>query len=61
MSYPPTRKGPAVPGQINIHDEYEISYWTKALDVTEDELRRLVGKYGVCADDIRINRGRRAS
>lgn len=60
MSYPPTGKGPAVPGQINIHDEDEIRYWTQALDVTEEQLRELVGRYGVCADDIRINRGRHA-
>lgn len=60
MSYPPTGRGPAVPGQINLRDQDEIHYWTQALDVTEDELRHLVAKYGVRADDILINRGRHA-
>jgi hypothetical protein len=39
--------------RINLHEDYEVQYWTKALGVTRAELERLVTKYGISADEVR--------
>ena len=31
--------------RVNLDEDYEVSYWTKELGVTADELRRLVKKH----------------
>ena len=38
--------------RINVHEEHEVRYWTKALGVSEDELK-LVKEHGVSAERIR--------
>jgi hypothetical protein len=44
---------PADRARINIHEAYEVEYWTKELGVSPERLRELVGKHGVMAADIR--------
>ena len=39
--------------RINMHGGYEVSYWTKALGVSREELQRLVDKYGNSAAKIK--------
>ena len=39
--------------RINLSEEHEIRYWTMALAVPEDELRRLVAEAGDNAEDVR--------
>lgn len=39
--------------RINVHEEHEVRYWTKALGVSEDELKQLVKEHGVSAERIR--------
>ena len=39
--------------RINIHEDYEVQYWTKALGVSRDELKRLVAEHGVSAEAVR--------
>jgi hypothetical protein len=39
--------------RINVNQEHEVRYWTKALDVTEDELRAAVDAVGPVADKVR--------
>jgi hypothetical protein len=48
-----TKRGPADRARINVHENYELEYWTKELGVSADELRALVKKHGVMAADIR--------
>ena len=38
---------------INLNEDYEVTYWTKALGVSKDELRSAVEKVGKSADAVR--------
>jgi len=38
---------------INVHEQYEVEYWSKELGVTPGRLRELVAKHGVLAADVR--------
>jgi len=46
-------RGPQDRSRINVNEEWELRYWTKALGVTEDRLRKAVAKVGVSADAVR--------
>ena len=37
---------------INVHDDYEIRFWSKKFGVSPNELRCAVSKVGVFADDV---------
>jgi hypothetical protein len=39
--------------RINVHEDYELRYWTKELGVTSEKLKRTVEKVGVLATDVR--------
>ena len=39
--------------RINVHEDYEVQYWTKALGVTKERLEQLVKEHGDRADDVR--------
>ncbi|MGZ4887329.1 MAG: DUF3606 domain-containing protein [Candidatus Aminicenantales bacterium] len=38
--------------RINIHEDYEMRYWSHRLGVSRDELKRAVSKVGMMADDV---------
>lgn len=48
-----SNRGPADRARINIHESYEVEYWSRELGVSPDRLRELVGKHGVMAADVR--------
>jgi hypothetical protein len=48
-----SNRGPADRARINIHEAYEVEYWTKELGVSPERLRELVAKQGVMAADVR--------
>jgi len=50
-------RGPQDRARINVNEEWELRYWTKALGVSADELRRLVAKVGVSAKAVREELG----
>ena len=35
--------------RINVHQDYELRYWSKAFDVTPEQLKEAVQKVGVSA------------
>jgi Protein of unknown function (DUF3606) len=39
--------------RINIHEDYELRYWTKELGVTPEKLKQTVEKVGVIATEVR--------
>jgi hypothetical protein len=39
--------------RINVHEDYELQYWTKELGVTPVKLKQTVEKVGVMASDVR--------
>jgi len=45
--------------RINVNEDYELRYWTKALGVSEEELREAVRKYGTSAEAVRSHLGKR--
>jgi hypothetical protein len=47
-----TNRGPQDAARINIHEDYEVAYWTKKFGVTKTELETAVGKAGVSADTV---------
>lgn len=54
MSY----RGPADALRINVNEDHELRYWTKALNVSEAELRAAVADAGVMANDVRAHLGK---
>ena len=48
-----TKQGPADSSRINLNEEYEVSYWTKTLGVSKEELAEAVKKAGVSASAVR--------
>jgi Protein of unknown function (DUF3606) len=39
--------------RINVHQDYDVEYWTKELAVTKERLEQLVQEHGDRADDVR--------
>ncbi len=39
--------------RINVHEEWEVRYWTEALGVSRQELEQAVAAVGVSADKVR--------
>lgn len=52
-----TLRGPADAARINVNEDHELRYWTKALGVTEQKLRAAVSAAGVMANDVRAYLG----
>lgn len=53
MSDDLTKRGPADAARINVHEDHEVAYWTKALGCNAEELREAVKQVGVMAADVR--------
>lgn len=47
-----TKRGPQDASRINIHEDYEVEYWTKKFGVSRTDLETAVGKAGVSADAV---------
>jgi hypothetical protein len=39
--------------RINVHQDYEVGYWTRELGVSRERLRQLVSEHGDRVDDVR--------
>ncbi|UTM21788.1 DUF3606 domain-containing protein [Dyadobacter chenhuakuii] len=48
-----SKKGPADSSKINVNEDYELDYWTKALNVSKEELKQAVQKAGTSAKAVR--------
>ena len=46
--------------RINTSQEHEVRYWTKALGVSEEELKKAVQSVGNSADKVREHLGKRS-
>ena len=44
--------------RINVNEDHEVRYWTQALGVSEEQLRKAVAAVGVSADAVRQHRGK---
>jgi hypothetical protein len=52
MSDDKSKKGPADRDRINVHEDYEVEYWTKKFGCTAEQLKAAVKKVGVMAKDV---------
>jgi hypothetical protein len=52
------KKGPADRSKVNLHEAWEVDYWTDELGVSKDELQRVVKKVGDSAAAVRKELGR---
>jgi hypothetical protein len=46
-------RGPNDRKRISLDEEWEVRYWTRTLDVTEDRLRQVIAEVGNMAKDVR--------
>jgi hypothetical protein len=53
MSNDVLKRGRPDRSRINMHEDYEVKYWSKHLGVTPEELRQLVDKVGNAASAVR--------
>lgn len=44
--------------RINVDEDYEVRYWTEALEVTPDQLRDTVAAVGPTAEAVRRHLGK---
>ena len=44
--------------RINLNEDYEVQYWTKALGVSADELRAAVNAVGSTSEAVRSHLGK---
>jgi len=47
-----TKKGPQDQARINIHEKYELDYWSKKFRISEEELRSIVERVGTSVDAV---------
>jgi Protein of unknown function (DUF3606) len=52
-----TKTGPADANRINVHEDYELRYWTKQLGVTTDRLKDAVRAVGPMVRDVKSHLG----
>lgn len=60
MSDDKSKRGQPDRSFINMHEDYEVKYWTKHLGVSREELQRAVDKVGNAAAAVRKELGRAA-
>ncbi len=48
-----SKKGQQDRSKINMHEAHEVSYWTKHLNVSKEELQKAVDKVGNSAAAVR--------
>lgn len=51
-------RGPADRSRINIHEDYELKYWTQQIGVTADRLIAAVRAVGPMVADVRRHLGK---
>lgn len=57
MSDDLTNRGPADRARINVHESWELAYWTKELGVTAERLKAAVAKVGMMVTDVKRELG----
>ena len=51
-------RGPADDSRVNIHQDYEVSYWCKKFGCTEAQLAAAVKAVGVMVADVKKRLGK---
>lgn len=53
-----TKLRPQDSSKVNVHEDWELRYWTKTLGVSADQLRAAVRAVGVSAAAVRRHLGK---
>jgi hypothetical protein len=53
-----TKKRPQDASKVNVHEPWEVEYWTKRLECTPQQLRDAVQKVGPSAEKVRKELGK---
>jgi hypothetical protein len=56
-----TQRGPQDRNRINIHEDYELKYWSKRFGVSDDELVAAVDAVGPMVTDVATRLGKNAA
>ena len=56
-----SERKPDDPGRINLHEEWELTYWVKLLGTNKRDLRSAVRAVGPQSDAVRQHLGKRQS
>lgn len=54
-----SKTGPADSTRVNVHEDYELQYWSQKFGVTAEQLKAAVKKVGVMAKDVEAELKRR--
>lgn len=49
------QRGPADRSRVNLKEDYEVKYWTKAFDVSKSELAKAVKTVGSSAQRVKAH------
>jgi hypothetical protein len=52
MSDDKTSRGPADASRVNVHEDYELRYWSQKFGVSAEQLKAAVQAAGVMAKDV---------
>lgn len=58
MSDDLSKRGPQDAARVNVHEDWEVRYWCKALGCTEQQLKAAVKAVGVSAAAVRKHFGK---
>ena len=58
MSDDKTKRSPQDSARVNVHEDYEVEYWTHKWGVTRPELEAAVKKAGVSAKAVAAELGK---
>jgi hypothetical protein len=47
------KRGQQDRSRINVNEEHELQYWSETLNISREELKEIVGRVGVNAEDVR--------
>jgi hypothetical protein len=54
MSDDLSRKQPEDPTKINIHQSWEVDYWSEKFGISEEKLKQAVSSVGIMVSDVRV-------
>ena len=54
-----SKKQPQDASKVNVHEQYEVEYWTRKFGVTPDQLKAAVSRVGTSAAKVEQDLNRR--
>ncbi|WP_223485260.1 DUF3606 domain-containing protein [Pseudomonas sp. A-RE-19] len=58
MSDDLTKRRPQDASKINVHEPYELNYWSDHFKVSKEKIKEAVQKVGVMVDKVKVHLGK---